>query len=181
MERGLKTTTEIDMMMDLGIDIQGLSECNSPWTRGNKAKYNHIVQTLFDNPRATFSSAPSNALHNRYQHGGTLLSITGPTAGRIKELGSDPWGRSSWATIHGKQDEEIFVASCYRVCQDSPSNAGPLSSYHQQCTLMRTAGIQNPNPRKRFFTDLLKRIEKQRDLGFCPIVMLDANGDWNAG
>lgn len=45
---------------------------------------------------------------------------------------------------------------------------------------MRAAGIlQNLNPRRRFFTDLLWQIKKQRELGFRPIIMLDANGDWN--
>lgn len=62
------------------------------------------MQTLFDNPRVAYSLAPSDVLHIQYQHGGTLLSLTGSTAGQIKELGSNPWGRSSWATVYGKRD-----------------------------------------------------------------------------
>ena len=44
---------------------------------------------------------------------------------------------------------------------------------------MREAGQSNPNPRRQFFKDLLAVIGSQREKGYRPIIMLDANGDWN--
>lgn len=172
---GLEVATEIDMMLELEVDVQGLAECNRPWTSSNKATYNHMMASIFNNPRTIYSSAPTTRHDQLRQQGGTLLSLTGTTAGRIKDSGSDKWGRFSWTTMYGKRDEGISVFSCYRCCQ---STTGPYTVYQQQYTLMREEGHLNPNPRRQFFIDLQTTIDRQRSKGFRPIVMLDANGDW---
>ena len=45
---------------------------------------------------------------------------------------------------------------------------------------MCEAGIKAPNPRKQLLTDLESLIDTHRREGFCPIVMMDANGDYQA-
>ena len=47
MNRGLQLATEVDMMADLGVNVQGLSEANKPWTEENKSHYDHMMGTLF--------------------------------------------------------------------------------------------------------------------------------------
>ena len=177
--RGLDAATEINMMQEMGVNAQGLGECNKPWTDGNKSLYDHIMGIIFENPRTIYSSAPLTTLQNKYQRGGTLLSLVGTLAGRVKRMEGDPCGRYCWASVMGKRDEGILIVSGYRVCQDSTSNAGPFTAYQQQCTFMREAGQSNPNPRRQFFKDLLAVIGSQREKGYRPIIMLDANGDWN--
>lgn len=176
---GLEVATEVDMMLELEVDVQGLAECNRPWTASNKATYDHMMQSIFTNPRTVYASAPTPRHDVTYQQGGTLLSLTGSPGRRIKETGSDKWGRFSWATMFGKRDEGVSIFSGYRCCHDS--NAGPYTVYQQQYTLMRADGHQKPNPRRQFFTDLKETIDQQRKHGFRPIVMLDANGDWREG
>ena len=61
LEHGLETATEVDMMLELGIDVQGLSECNRPWTKKNKAQYDHMMEAVFENP--VLSTHPHRLQH----------------------------------------------------------------------------------------------------------------------
>ena len=101
LEHSLETATEINMMLELGTNVQGLSEINGPWTKENKSHYDHMMSSLFDNPRTVYSSAPSAIPSRRYQHGGTLLSLTGSVAGQIKSQGA-----TSGAVTAGPLQEE---------------------------------------------------------------------------
>jgi len=44
---------------------------------------------------------------------------------------------------------------------------------------MREAGIEKPNPRKQILNDMAELIRTKRLEGYRPIVMMDANGDYN--
>ncbi|KAL7532253.1 hypothetical protein ACHAXR_004517 [Thalassiosira sp. AJA248-18] len=43
---------------------------------------------------------------------------------------------------------------------------------------MREAGMKRPNPRKQFLKDVLALIQAIRAIGFRPILMMEANGDY---
>lgn len=103
----------------------------------------------------------------------------GKTTGRIAKSGADPWGRFCWTQLRGRRDEGITIICAYRVCQ-STQTAGPYTAYQQQYTLKRDAGVVAPNPRQQLLTDLTTLIENQRSKGYCPILLMDANGDYKA-
>jgi hypothetical protein len=172
----LEIATEIDNMINLGVDIQGLSETNRPWSQMNKWKYNFMMEQVFQQARTVYASSPTDRTTN-YQPGGNLLSITRDNVGRIQQTGHNPMGRFAWTTMRGKRDEGLLVIVAYRVCQDHNSKAGALTAYQQQCTELRKQGQKRPNPRQQILTDLEKLIVTKRQEGFRPIIMMDANGD----
>ena len=65
------------------------------------------------------------------------------------------------------------MITAYRVCQEKGSPA-----YQQQYTLMRQAGISDPNPRQHVLDAIRTLIQEHRAKGYRPIVMMDANGDY---
>ena len=174
---GIQIPTEIEAMESLGIDIMGMSETNCPWTPQAKAEFDFMMNQRFQTSRTIYSSAPP-LTPSKYQPGGTLLTITGHTTGRIMDHGSDPWGRFCWHRLRGRREEGIHIISAYWVCQQKTHNPGPFTAFQQQYTLMRQAGIPDPNPRQRLLDDLSTLIQTHRAAGYCPILMLDANGDY---
>ena len=139
-DSGFEIATEIDTMLTLGTDIQGLSETNKPaWTPTNRWKYDFMMDAVFNQAKTIYSSTPSD--HQcKYQPGGNLLSITGDSVTRTTQTGNDKMGRFSWAPMRGKCDEGILIISAYRVCQDANSQAGAFTAYQQQYTMLREAG-----------------------------------------
>jgi hypothetical protein len=47
---GFEIATEINPMLTLGTDIQGLSETNKPWTTTNRWKYDFMMDAVFVDP-----------------------------------------------------------------------------------------------------------------------------------
>ena len=171
--------TEIEAMETYGVDVMGMAETNRPWTPRSQSEYNSMMNQRFRSSRTIFSSAPPTT-QSRYQPGGTLLTITGHNTGRIADTGSDPWGRFCWYLLRGRRDEGILLITAYRVCHRKSDNPGPLTAFQQQYTLMRQAGIAEPNPRQSLLDDLSKLIHTHRAKGYRPILMMDANGDYRA-
>ena len=145
---GFEIATEIDTMLTLGTDIQGLLETNKPWTTTNRWKYDFMMDAVFNQAKTIYSSTPSD--HQcKYQPGGNYLSITGECVTRTTQTGNDKLGRFSWATMRGKHDKEILIISACRVCQDTNSQSGAFTAYQQQYTMLREAGHARPNPRQQ--------------------------------
>ncbi len=86
-------------------------------------------------------------------------------------------GQFAWATMRGKQDEGLLIIVAYRVCQDHNSRAGAFTAYQQQYTALQAQGQQRPNPRQQILNDLEKLILTKQQEGYCPILMMDTNGD----
>ena len=53
---GLEIPAELDVMKELGIDTQGMSEINKPWSAGNRWKYQMMMDTKFCNSKLAYSS-----------------------------------------------------------------------------------------------------------------------------
>ena len=176
--QGLEIAEEIDVMRELGVDVQGMSKINKPWSPNNKWQYNMMMDMVFDSSFSVFSSAESTHDCN-YQPGGNLLTINGHNTGRKEDSGSDKWGRFCWFTLRGQREEGIIVINLYRVCHEKGDNPGPYTAYTQQYTAMRAEGQPDPNPRRQVLQDVMKLIQQKRGEGYRPIVMMDANGDYN--
>jgi hypothetical protein len=131
----LEIATEIDNMINIGTDIQGLSETNRPWTHTNKWKYNFMMEAVFQQSPTVYALSPTDRT-NTYQPGGNLLSITRDNVGQINNTGKDIMGQFAWATMRGKRDKGILIIVAYRVCQDHNSRAGAFTAYQQQYTAL---------------------------------------------
>lgn len=177
MGEGFEVAHEIDTIDELGVDMQGMSEINRPWTPGNKSQYEMMMEMMFNQSHTIYSSG--EATHDKkFTSGGNLLNINGHNTGRRITSGTDKWGRFCWTTLRGGRDEGVIVINAYRVCHEKGDNPGPFTAYTYQYTEMRKAGIEKPNPRKQILKDILKLIQQKRAEGFRPIVMMDANGDY---
>ena len=88
---GLEVAEKLDVMKELGIDTQGMSETNKPWSTGNTLKYQIMMDIKFSNSKLAFSSVPT--AHNcKQQPGGNLLILAGNGAGREQDVDGDKWG-----------------------------------------------------------------------------------------
>ena len=167
---GFEIVDELEAIADLGIDVQGYSEINKPWSNNNKWEFDTMMEMLFNRSRAVYSAMKADYDTN-YQPGGNLLTVNGDTVGRIKNSGSDPMGRFCWFTLRGGRDEGILVVTAYRVCHERSDNPGPYTAYTQQYTALREAGVKDPNPRKQVLKDLTALIDEKKKEGF-----LDCDG-----
>ncbi|KAL7525484.1 hypothetical protein ACHAXR_001028, partial [Thalassiosira sp. AJA248-18] len=175
--QGFEVAEEIETIDQLGINLQGMLEINKPWDANNKWQYNMQMDLVFQQSHMIFSAA--EAVHDqKYQPGGNLMTINGSNAGRVVESDVDKWGRFCWMTLRGGRDEGVLVIEGYRVCHEHRDNPGVFTAYTQQHTGMREAGMKRPNPRKQFLKDVLALIRAKRAMGFRPILMMDANGDY---
>ena len=177
--KGFDLPVEITAMSDLDIDIMGMSETNKPWTSQSKHEYDILMRTRFRQSQTIYSSAPAPR-SSRYQPGGNLLTINGQSTGRISARGCDDMGRFCWFTLRGRRDEGVIVITAYRVCHEAHDAPGPFTAFQQQYTTLRARGVAKPNPRRQLLTDILTLICKYRDLGFRPVLMIDANGDYRS-
>ncbi len=178
---GLQVVPEIDTMSEWNINIMGMSETNRPWTPKQKSLYDYMMRTCFHSSRTIYTSATPPDHTFTHLPGGNLLTINGPTTGRIQNSGSDPLGRFCWTTLRGRRDEGVLIITAYRVCHEASHNPGVFTAYQQQYTGLRKAGHSNPNPRRQILSDMISLIRTNRDLGFRPILMMDANGDYQDG
>ena len=91
MGQGLDVAHEIEVTAELGVDVQGFSEINKPWTASNKWQYNYEMNLMFQNSHTVYSGMPAEN-DCTWQPGGNLMTVNGPTAGRIVESDTDKWG-----------------------------------------------------------------------------------------
>ena len=70
--------------------------------------------------------------------------------------------------------------SAYCIWHEAHGALSPLTAFQQQYVARRAKGIEKPNPQRQILTDILTLVKQYRALGFCPIVMMDANGDYRS-
>ena len=164
-------------MDDVGTDVQGIAEINKPWNVQTKLSYQTQLDLLCNTTRVPYS--PATAEHDiTYQPRGTVLIVAGTAAGRSQILGHNDMGQFCWHALQGEWYEEIIFITAYIVWHVASDNAGPHTAYTQQYAAMRDAGTINPNTRRQQLQDLSNLIEKKREEGYRPVLMMDANGDY---
>ena len=105
-----------------------------------------------------------------------MCILSSNTACRLLNGGSDRMGRFCWYTVEGKYDEGIICTTVYRVCKES--NPEPLTA-HQNCYMtLRQEGKTKPNAMKDILQEPTDLIQKKRQEGYQPVLMMDANGDY---
>ena len=85
-------------------------------------------------------------------------------------------GRWSTLLIRGRHQSKLAVISAYRVCNQNASQAGGRTAYMQQWHVLRTQQPHRaPDPRRQFFTDLQREIQRLISEEYEVVLMLDAN------
>ena len=179
--RGLAVPAEIEAIEELEIDIMGMAETNKPWTNQDKSLHDAFLNRRLKSARTLYTAAPPQSHSVKYQPGGNLLTANGEITARIDGRGTDKMGRFCWFTFAGKRDEGVLVIVAYRVCQEKTNSPGPHTAFQQQYVAMRDAGVKNPNPRSQLLKDLQSLIQGKRQHGYRPILLIDANGDYQQG
>ena len=82
--------------------------------------------------------------------------------------------------MRGQHDEAMLLISAYCVPQTKGTEADPATAYMQKLREMIQEGNQSKDPRQRLLNGLQEPIASKCQEGHHPILMLDANDDWEA-
>lgn len=135
----------------------------------------HLNKVWMNNKFTIASSREKLDTDSTYKPGGVMQITTGSTSARIRNSASDEMGRwTSQMMIHANGKKSYYY-TVYRVCQKSAITAGPTTAAMQQWRHLRSKGIEEPNPRKQFMTDLQTEITDKRNKGYEIFVMGDFN------
>lgn len=174
------------------VDIFGIAETNTCWNHYHlMADVRNHAQKHFRQNRISFGS-PSREIDTcgeteTYQAGGNVTVSTGKaTSCSESVLLSDPTGLGRWSglTFHGKQNTKVSIITAYRCCKGSIKTVSLGSTYAREHKYFKTQGVQSPNPRNIFLTDLTEYMTQIRDGNedHSIVLMLDANSvlaeDW---
>ena len=155
------------------------AETNVNWSQHLKNKITAAMRLQFGSGQVI--PASSKGTKEEYlQSGGVAMFVTGPANGRIVARGSDAQGRFSWVHLTSPGGKGIIVITAYCVCQTKGTLTGFRTTYMQQVKPQLTSGTSTPDPRGKILEALTIIISKNQMLGYQPIVMLDANEDWEA-
>jgi len=109
--------------------------------------------------------------------GGTLTLALGKWASHVVLYGSDKLlGRWSYLEFVGQHGMRLFVVSAYRVC-NKEFDAMTITATAQQTRLLLKQGIQQPDPKTQFITDLILQVKTWRTAGAEVLIGMDANED----
>ena len=108
--------------------------------------------------QADFGSNMDERYLTSWKPGGTLIGASGRWSSRVANSGNDHLGRWSCMDIREKKGRIIRAISAYRVSQDSPAQAGEITSYKKQVRSLMLREVNNPSPKKRFLQDLTSMI-----------------------
>ncbi len=140
------------------VDIFGLPKINvNPHHPGLTEEINQIAKQNWTHATTTLTNTDTDC-RAWAQQGGTCVTTTRRWISRLVESGQDDkLGRWSYHILRGKDNQKTVFVSGYRVCQATV--AGPLTAALQQWSLMKKSGVENPNPRKQFFSDLRVQVK----------------------
>ena len=98
-----------------------------------------------------------------WKPGGVLIAAVGKWAQYVRATTSDRLGRWASLTITGTDGVSLNIYSVYNVVHNNIANAGELTAFAQQFQILCCGGIQQPNPRKQFISDLKRSFESIPD------------------
>ncbi len=156
------------------VDIFGLAEINvNPRHPGLTEEIAQIAKRNWTHATTTLANTDADC-RAWAQQGGTCMTTTRKWISRLVESGRDAkLGRWSYHILRGQDNRKTVFVSGYRVCQANV--AGPLTAASQQWSILKKAGVDRPNPRKQFFSDLSVQVKKWTSKNWEVCVSLDAN------
>ena len=158
------------------IDYLGLAETNINWTNNsifNKIQY--ILQKFWSQSIITTSTI-HRTTPSSYQPGGTLALLGNNwTGGATASKDISGMGRWTSIRIQGRQHQQLYIITTYRVPKTTINNAGSNTSYYYQWHHLRRKGTPVPDPRQQLLTDLGYYIASVKTDTTAVIIAIDAN------
>jgi len=153
-------------------------ETNTPWKPAPLQAIQTQCRRVYRHSKLA-TSFSKDSMENTYQPGGMLTLALGKWASRVVSHGSDEiLGRWSYLEFVGKHGMRLFVVSAYRVCNQQ-FDATTITVTAQQTRLLLQQGVQNPDPKTQFITDLISQVNQWRATGAEVLIGMDANEDVN--
>ena len=109
--------------------------------------------------------------------GGTAVVAFGKTVRRVIKQGTDDLGRWTWMALEGADNTVILVMSIYQSCRN-PTNPQGRTAHHQQEVLLSERNRTDTDPRRNFYRDMckfLQKFKKDTEQKVRPLLI----GDWN--
>jgi hypothetical protein len=179
--RGAKTynswkrwTEGTEWLAENGIGIATLSETNLNWTTKNKEEATRHARKSKSKVQITTASPKADYV-NDYLPGGSACMLLHQWVGRSIEKIDDESGMGRWTgfKLRGKRNKTIIVVSAYRPTRSS--DPGDNTCFSQQWRIMRDNEEKQPDPRKKFITDLKAKIIEWEQQEYEIIIGIDAN------
>jgi hypothetical protein len=175
--KGTSKWNEINATMAKNkVAMFGLTETNVDWNKHkNQAIMTLVLRKHFRH--ATMQTSTSTMkFTDDYNLGGTCTVTTNNWTGRILTQICDNTGQGRWSgNIIRAHWFNIAVITAYRVTQRAIEQAGPTTAYAQQWAVSRQQGIDRPEPRTQFITDIKRLLKKLKKDGNKIILMMDVN------
>jgi hypothetical protein len=169
---------------DLNVNVAGICETNRAWqhphlraqfSQAARREHNNLAKTTYGYP--THQVDPIPPTENSCA-GGSITSVFSEWVTRVNGADvTDPSGLGRWSgiTLSGKSKSRLTILTAYRVCAGSISSAPIGSSFAREYEHLKDSGIEHPNPRKQFFTDISVTIKALQKADHKILLMLDAN------
>ena len=114
-----------------------------------------------------------------FKPGGCLTIIRNSLHSRVNHQGYDELGRWQYVRIATKTEAMIYIITIYKPCKHTLKQAGPMTVFRQQWTILRGKGHNTPQPRKQFDDDLIKFLSQIQGEGHQIILVGDFNDHKN--
>lgn len=158
--------------------VIGIIEPNRNWSVSDKTiKPLQTTMNVLNQDRAKITTAHYREEHSSklvYQPGGVAQIVLKPLSNRIDSIASDKLGRWSRQEIRLDGSRSLFVYTAYRPCK-APLTSKKTTTWDQQVRGLIKRGISDPDPRKQFFSDLTKELNRLKQEGHLYIIGLDIN------
>ena len=92
---GLDVMPETATIGALQVHVAALTDTNIHWTQSSRDKVKHQLQSRLGDSRVVCAYNVSTRNEDRYQPGGSMVTIAGHQVGIVVKTGSDPCGRFS--------------------------------------------------------------------------------------
>ena len=184
-EVSLHTKVEalLSTMKDWEVDICCLAGTDIAWEhKAAKKAVQMVSRRIFDRCGSITTSTSTVKSASNVKPGGTGIFTNGSWASRLKAKGEDPHGLGRWSfiEIEGRDKKSLTLVTGYRVGKQKIEDAGVKTTMAQQYGLLSEKGVEKPNPRQQFITDLKKWMKgRMKDTEF--LLMVDANEGWEEG
>lgn len=164
---------------DIESDIICVAETNIRWNDTNYNNCSQIIKKYYKQSKLATSNSADITLGN-YQPGGTATVATAKWTTRAIKTITDDSGMGRWSGIQfrTKQNHSLYIITAY--CPNQDTKYGTNTAYQQQWRMLRSQEYADPNPRKQFFIDLSKVIQRIHSAQDKIILSWDANDDVNS-
>ena len=163
-----------DHIIEHSIDNIGLIEHNLDQT---KPSVTSALQKELRSPltQTKLTIAGTNIqMAKTYKPGGTISLTIGTTVGRIITTHSDPLGRWSYHSYHGKDHKRVVIIHAYQTPK-STLRPGRVTAAAQQHSLLLQQGHPHPDPRDHFIRDFRSLLRDLRATNHSIIALGDFN------